>query len=315
MQGSAPHAGKGVQGTPQETEEPTGENKRADRRRSPRHRRTRPDPETLVQQGLQFYIQVQIGIKTEVKFEISVQDQTGSRNQKEAAEEAHNQEGRRQYDIIALQEIGCSPTFTGYSVYEGFGQSKVATLVAKAVTAIRHDIDVTDIDHRKANFSYLLGKAEQAAGKQGLVILGDFNAWHKSWGYDRETPKGKALAREADRKRLSLITDHTQPTRVRNSINRDSCPDLAFVKGVREARWENDGETLGSDHCILRIQIETLPIKKCMACVVDHQLREVNSASIKSNNILEAEEVAIALAITHQGKESTAEIVTDSQEA
>ena len=49
--------------------------------------------------------------------------------------------------------------------------------------------------------------------------------------------------------------------------------------------------------------------------VVDHQLREVNSASIKSNNILEAEEVAIALAITHQGKESTAEIVTDSQEA
>lgn len=130
-------------------------------------------------------------------------------------------------DIIALQEIGCSPTLTGYSVYEGLGQSKVATLVAKAVTAIRHDIDVTDIDHilieiitqkrtqesifllniysppsqRKANFSYLLGKAEQAAGKQGLVILGDFMASHKSWGYDRETPKGKALAREADRRR------------------------------------------------------------------------------------------------------------------
>ncbi|KAH7935595.1 hypothetical protein HPB52_010334 [Rhipicephalus sanguineus] len=52
-----------------------------------------------------------------------------------------------------------------------------------------------------------------------------------------------------------------------------------------------------------------------LVSVVDHQLREVNSASIKSNNILEAEEVAIALAITHQGKESTAEIVTDSQEA
>ncbi|KAL1427428.1 hypothetical protein MTO96_017480 [Rhipicephalus appendiculatus] len=49
--------------------------------------------------------------------------------------------------------------------------------------------------------------------------------------------------------------------------------------------------------------------------VVDHQLREVNSASIKSNNILVAEEAAIALAITHQSNESTAEIVTDSQAA
>ncbi|KAH6938306.1 hypothetical protein HPB50_008440 [Hyalomma asiaticum] len=191
-------------------------------------------------------------------------------------------------DIIALQETGCSPALAGYSVYEGIGQSKVATLVHKAVTAIRHDIDATDIDHvfieiitqkrsqesifllniysppsqRKANFNYLLGKAQQAAGRKGIVILGDFNAWHKSWGYLKETQKGKDLAREADRRKLSLITDPTRPTRVGNSISRDSCPDLAFVRGVREARWENEGETLGSDHCILRIQIETLPIRK-----------------------------------------------------
>ncbi|KAH7942570.1 hypothetical protein HPB49_025365 [Dermacentor silvarum] len=45
--------------------------------------------------------------------------------------------------------------------------------------------------------------------------------------------------------------------------------------------------------------------------VVDHQLREINCASIKGN-ILEAEEAGIALAITHQGEE--AEILTDSQE-
>lgn len=37
---------------------------------------------------------------------------------------------------------------------------------------------------------------------------------------------------------------------------------MAFVKGVREVRWENSGETLGSDHCILRIQTENLPVKK-----------------------------------------------------
>ncbi|KAH6939757.1 hypothetical protein HPB50_021561 [Hyalomma asiaticum] len=111
----------------------------------------------------------------------------------------------------------------------------------------------------KANFNYLLGKAQQAVGRKGLVILGYFNAWHKSWGYVKETQKGKDLAREADRRKLTLITDPTRPMR---SIGRDSCPDLAFVRGVWEARSENEGETLGSDHCTLRILIETLPIRK-----------------------------------------------------
>ncbi|KAH6937611.1 hypothetical protein HPB50_001900 [Hyalomma asiaticum] len=50
-------------------------------------------------------------------------------------------------DIITLPETGCSPAVAGCSVYEGIGHSKVATLVHKAVTAIRHDIDATDIDH------------------------------------------------------------------------------------------------------------------------------------------------------------------------
>ncbi|KAL1414363.1 hypothetical protein MTO96_007601 [Rhipicephalus appendiculatus] len=110
MQGSAPHEGKGVQGTPQETENPTAENKRADGRRSTRRRRTRPGPETLVQQGRQFNIQAQIGINTEVKVEIGVQDQPGSRNQKEAAEEAHNQEGRRRYGEQESAFFSASPT-------------------------------------------------------------------------------------------------------------------------------------------------------------------------------------------------------------
>ncbi|KAH7956805.1 hypothetical protein HPB52_012799 [Rhipicephalus sanguineus] len=175
---------------------------------------------------------------------------------------------RFQLPIVAVvQETGCSPTLAGYSVYEGLNERKVAVLVAKVVTASRHDTDVTDIDHpaqpAESQLSYLLGKAEQAASKKGLVILGYFIAWHKSWGYVSETQKGKVIAREADRRMISLITGHTQPTLVGNSINRDSCPNLAFVKGVREARWENDVETPSSDHyCILRIQSETLPIGK-----------------------------------------------------
>ncbi|KAH8036918.1 hypothetical protein HPB51_006979 [Rhipicephalus microplus] len=64
MQGSAPYAGKGVQGTPQETEKPMTKNKRVDGRRNTRRRWTRPGPETLVRQGWQLTIQIPISIKT-----------------------------------------------------------------------------------------------------------------------------------------------------------------------------------------------------------------------------------------------------------
>ncbi|KAH7953368.1 hypothetical protein HPB49_007492 [Dermacentor silvarum] len=54
---------------------------------------------------------------------------------------------------------------------------------------------------------------------------------------------------------------------------------------------------------------------RAVVSVVDHQLREINCASIKGNNILEAEEAAIALAITQHGEEATTEILKGSQEA
>ncbi|KAH8042026.1 hypothetical protein HPB51_019767 [Rhipicephalus microplus] len=57
---------------------------------------------------------------------------------------------------------------------------------------------------QKTNFSSLLRKAEQAAGKEDLVVLGDFITWHKSWGYVKKTQKDRDLAREADSRRLSI---------------------------------------------------------------------------------------------------------------
>ncbi|KAH8034873.1 hypothetical protein HPB51_003160 [Rhipicephalus microplus] len=100
MQGSAPYAGKGVQGTPQETEKPMTKNKRADGRRSTRCRWTRPGPETLVQQGWKLTIKVPISIETMIMVEIGVQDPPGSKKQEKAAEEALHQKGRRRYVII-----------------------------------------------------------------------------------------------------------------------------------------------------------------------------------------------------------------------
>ncbi|KAH7969694.1 hypothetical protein HPB52_021576 [Rhipicephalus sanguineus] len=127
--------------------------------------------------------------------------------------------------IIALQEIGCSLTLAGYSIYEGLDQKPAQPAESQL---------------------YLLGKAEQAAGKQGLLVLGDFNAWRKSLGYVTETPKAKTLAREADRR--SLITDHTKPkeTRARTgrSLNGSGRPDgkttgkrLTVTTAFSASRW------------------------------------------------------------------------------
>ncbi|KAH8029493.1 hypothetical protein HPB51_000731 [Rhipicephalus microplus] len=110
MQESAPYAGKGVQGMPQETEKPTTKNKRADGRRSTRRRWTRPGPETLVQQRWKLTIQVPISIETTVMVEIGVQDPPGSRKPEKAAEETLHQEGRRRYGEQESAFFSASPT-------------------------------------------------------------------------------------------------------------------------------------------------------------------------------------------------------------
>ncbi|KAH8025844.1 hypothetical protein HPB51_012876 [Rhipicephalus microplus] len=100
MHGSAPYVGKGVQGAPQETEQPTTKNKRANGHRCTRRRWMRPGPETLVQQGWKLTIQVPISIKTTVMVKIGVQDPPGSRKQEKAAEQTRHQEGRQRYVMV-----------------------------------------------------------------------------------------------------------------------------------------------------------------------------------------------------------------------
>lgn len=66
-----------------------------------------------------------------------------------------------------------------------------------------------------------------------MVVGGDFNAPHQAWGYSRDTAKGRDLMREATEQGYTLITDHKQPTRTApTSTQRDSTPDLTFVKNV-----------------------------------------------------------------------------------
>ncbi|XP_077530885.1 uncharacterized protein LOC144142925 [Haemaphysalis longicornis] len=80
---------------------------------------------------------------------------------------------------------------------------------------------------------------------------------HQSWGYLKNNVKGRNLAQDATELDYILITDPAYPTRIGNSISRDTTPDLTFVKNDADAviKWRNTGDDLGSDHVIVEITV------------------------------------------------------------
>ncbi|KAG0444252.1 hypothetical protein HPB47_014001 [Ixodes persulcatus] len=94
----------------------------------------------------------------------------------------------------------------------------------------------------KAEYKTRLRSAVRAAGKEPLIIAGDFNAPHPGWGYKYVTPKGRKLFEGINQERLTLLTEPDQPTRTGTSTCRDMCPDLTLVKNVGSADWKNNLE-------------------------------------------------------------------------
>lgn len=191
-------------------------------------------------------------------------------------------------DVVALQEVRCDPTLPGYSPYSNFRTDDqaplVTTLVDKRIAVIDHSpsspqntphvlleiipnsstqtsVYVLNIysapQARQDSFDHLFNNTLSLAKRtrSPVLIVGDFNAAHPSWGYMTENPKGRKLALTIARCHLTLLTDPGQPTRLGNSVTRDTCPDLTLTHGFSNHQWSNLGETLGSDHCILFTEI------------------------------------------------------------
>ncbi|KAH7974751.1 hypothetical protein HPB49_019035 [Dermacentor silvarum] len=112
---------------------------------------------------------------------------------------------------------------------------------------------------QNASFADLFSCALRVAGLDPLLIVGDFNAPSRVWGYGREEKRGRKLAELTPRLGLALHTDHVHPTRIGNSVTRDTCPDLTFTRNIQFADWANTEETLGSDHCLINTTIRTAP--------------------------------------------------------
>nr|XP_037270579.1 uncharacterized protein LOC119162220 [Rhipicephalus microplus] len=114
--------------------------------------------------------------------------------------------------------------------------------------------------HFQQKFRTLVHKAQLLAGSNVTLLCGDFNAQHTAWGYPYTTAKGHSLYDETMDAGYQLLNDPNAPTRNGTSSQRDTNPDLAFIStasALRGLTWRNTGETLGSDHCILKI---TIPI-------------------------------------------------------
>lgn len=192
-------------------------------------------------------------------------------------------------DVIALQETGGIAKLSGYQSFNTSGEKAgVTTLVKRNITAIAHDTGISHVEHvlleltpnnkiktslfvlniysspkqRKTRFGSLLQKTLRIANKQAVVVMGDFNAHHAAWGYQRECVKGRELWLDMQQGAFTLLTDPQSPTRTGNSVSTDTSPDLTLVKNIGSANWVNTQENLGSDHFILETVITAGPYKR-----------------------------------------------------
>ncbi|KAH7954536.1 hypothetical protein HPB49_019530 [Dermacentor silvarum] len=101
-----------------------------------------------------------------------------------------------------------------------------------------------------------------------LLLLGDFNAPHTSWGYRTDTPKGRELEQAVEAYDFQLIILPQNPTRLGNSVSADTFPDLTFTNNVDEVFWTNLEENLGSDHFILSVSVGSPKIRRACGHVV-----------------------------------------------
>ncbi|KAH7981810.1 hypothetical protein HPB52_001165 [Rhipicephalus sanguineus] len=108
---------------------------------------------------------------------------------------------------------------------------------------------------RQYEFDRIVSQAKGLAGSRPLLILGDFNAPHTTWGYKFQSKRGKALAKAMEDHEMALLNEPDVTTRRGNSTARDTTPDLTWSSGTLNVTWRNEDVDLGSDHSVIGITI------------------------------------------------------------
>lgn len=148
-------------------------------------------------------------------------------------------------------------------------------------------------DNRRSRFLNLFTKALKTAGGNPILIEGDFNSLHTSWGYKHSYVEGQNLWQDTLDLELTLITDPDFPTCLGTSITRDTTPNLTFVKNTENVHWRNTQHYLGSDHTILEITFPGLTacktIKNDFAWTDWEAFRKLRTAKAANTQIADLE--------------------------
>ncbi|KAG0422323.1 hypothetical protein HPB47_001847 [Ixodes persulcatus] len=202
---------------------------------------------------------------------------------KRATLQQHIRNQKRKPDVIMIQETTSQdPKLSGYRTHAKSleqNQRGICTFVRRGVNSLEHDskgdpklekqaveiivgkesIFLTKVysnpKQSRQRFKNLFHENLRRAGDSTLVVAGDFNAPHTSLGHQTISYKGRNLIQDATEADLQLITDPRQATLTgRKSTDRDTTPDLVFTN-EEETSWANTKEDLGSDHCIVEINV------------------------------------------------------------
>ncbi|KAG0426843.1 hypothetical protein HPB47_026073 [Ixodes persulcatus] len=149
----------------------------------------------------------------------------------------------------------------------------------------------------RAKFLNILHRARLIAKRDRLLVVGDFNAAHASWGYARDAPKGTHLWEAAQQDGMTLLNDHQTPTSIGNSVCTDKSPDPAFTRNIPRADWQNKQDCLGSDHYLISICLQTTEYRRKTAPkqITDWDKFRQNRLSTAPTEIASLEEWSRAL--------------------
>ncbi|EEC13478.1 hypothetical protein IscW_ISCW009992 [Ixodes scapularis] len=91
---------------------------------------------------------------------------------------------------------------------------------------------------------HLLREGVKGAGKEPLVIAGDFNTGNSTWVVTYTSSKSRKVADATSKEGLTLLMDAEFLTRIATSTGRNKCPYLTLTKNIKGSSWRNLDEHL-----------------------------------------------------------------------
>ncbi|KAG0413442.1 hypothetical protein HPB47_009405 [Ixodes persulcatus] len=144
-----------------------------------------------------------------------------------------------------------------------------------------------------------------------VVIGGDFNTRHTSWGSRTDTYHGSNLVCAMKQNHLSLLNDPDLPTRVgQHARQGDTTTDLTWTKRRRALFWELGADTWGSDHLPIFIRLRghkiTAPKRTTSVVCWDAFRAELKQTPVTtSGGDPETHELVHLLRTIHEAKRSS----------